>query len=178
LFMPLQLGPKFHYDPVLIFLTQQFRFQSVDLGIRASFQTPGDTGWGINPGMLFGLPGPGLSARVGVFVPMEVGTLGHKIAPIVGLNAPVRVTWNVVPTFFLSAESGIAYDDLARKGELQVPLGFGTGYSLLAGSKLIDLTASFTWDHWLAPAPEQGSAHLEWQSYRIAFGASLYFQAL
>jgi hypothetical protein len=178
LFMPLQLGPKFHYDPVLIYFTQQVRFRGFDLGIRATFQTPGTTGWGIDPGLMLSVPGQRLAARVGVFVPMEVGTLREKIAPIVGINAPLRVTWNLVPTLFLSVDSGVAYDHLARKGELTVPLGFGTGYSLLAGSKLIDITASFNWDYWLRPAPERGSAQLEWQAYRIAFGASLYFQAL
>jgi len=178
LFMPLQLGPKFHYDPVLIFFTQQFRFKHADLAIRASFQTPGDTGWGLNPGAMLSLPGARLAARVGVFVPMEVGTLRQKLDPIVGLNAPLRVTWNLVPTLFLLADSGVAYDHLAQKGQLNVPLGFGAGYSLLAGSKVIDITASFNWDHWLVPAPEQGDAHFEWQAYRIAFGASLYFQAL
>jgi len=178
LFMPLQLGPKFHYDPVLIFFTQQIRLKHADLAIRASFQTPGDTGWGLNPGVMLSLPGARVAARVGVFVPMEVGTLRQKIDPIVGLNAPLRATWNLVPTFFLSADSGLAYDHLAQKGQLNVPLGFGAGYSLLAGSKVIDITASFNWDHWLVPAPEQGEARLEWQAYRIAFGASLYFQAL
>lgn len=178
LFMPLQLAPKFHYDPVLIFFTQQLRFRRVDLGIRASFQTPGDTGWGIDPGLMLGVPGHRLAARVGVFVPMEVGTLRQKISPIVGINAPLRVTWNVVPTLFLSLDSGVAYDHLANEGELNVPLGFGAGYSLLAGSRLIDINASFSWDHWLVPVPEQGSPQLTWQAYRIAFGASLYFQAL
>jgi len=178
LFIPLQLAPTFRFDPVLIFFTQQFRLNGVDLAIRTSFQTPGDTGWGISPGALLALPGRRLAARVGCFFPMEVGTLKHPIAPVVGLNAPLRVAWNLVPSFFLSADSGVAYDNLALQGALQVPLGFGAGYSLLAGSKVIDFTASFTWDHWLSPAPAQGSAHFEWQAYRIAFGASLYFQAL
>ena len=84
----------------------------------------------------------------------------------------------MLPSLFVSVESGVAYDHLAKQGELELPLGFGAGYSLLAGSKLIDINASFTWDHWLLPAPEQGSAELQWQAYRIAFGASLYFQAL
>ncbi|HYP78022.1 MAG TPA: hypothetical protein VER12_18750 [Polyangiaceae bacterium] len=178
LFMPLQLGPKFHYDPVLIFFTQQLRFQSVDLAIRASFETPGDTGWGINPGLLLARPGRSMAARLGVFLPMEVGTLRQKIAPIVGLNVPLRLTWSLIPSVFVSLDSGLAYDHLARQGELELPLGLGAGYSLLAGSKLIDITASFTWDHFLVPAPAQGEARVEWQAYRIAFGASLYFQAL
>jgi len=178
LFMPLQLAPKFHYDPVLIFFTQQVRLPACDLAVRASFQTPGTTGWGINPGLMLGVPGQRVAARVGVFVPMEVGTLRQKITPIVGFNAPLRVTWNVIPSAFLSAESGLSYDHLAKDGELTVPLGFGAGYSFLAGSKVIDLTASFDWDHWLRPAPEQGSARLAWESFRVAFGGSLYFQAL
>ncbi len=178
LFMPLQLAPKFRFDPVLIFFTQQFRFQGVDLAFRASFQTPGDTGWGLNPGTMLALPGKRLAARVGFFVPMEVGTLKHSIAPIVGLNAPLRVTWNLVPSFFVSAESGVAYDNLALKGALNVPLGFGVGYTLLAGSKIIDFTSSFTWITGSHRPPAQGAAELDWHAFRIAFGASLYFQAL
>lgn len=178
LFMPLQLGPKFHYDPVLIFLTQQFRFRGFDLGLRATFQTPGSTGWGINPGLMLGVHGRRLAVRVGVFAPMEVGTLGQKIAPIVGIDVPLWVIWNPFPSVFLSLSSGVADDHLAKTGELTVPLGFGTGYSLLAGSKLIDINAAFSWDHWLLPAPAQGSAEVEWQAYRVAVGASLYFQAL
>ena len=178
LFMPLQLGPKFHYDPVLIFFTQQFRFQSFDLAFRASFQTPGDTGWAIAPGAFLSLPGPRLALRAGAILPMEVGTLGHKISPIVGLNVPLRVTWNVLPSWFLLADSGVAYDRLREQGGLEVPLGFGTGYTMLAGSKVIDFSASFSWDHWLVPAPAQGSAQLHWAAYRVALGASLYFQAL
>jgi len=177
LFMPLQLSPKFHYDPVLLYFTQQVRFRAFDLGVRASFQTPGtNTGWAIDPGLMLGVPGQRLAVRLGVFAPIEVGTSGQK--SIVGINAPLRATWNPLPSLFISAESAVAYDHLAKRGELTVPLGFGTGYSLLAGSKLIDITASFNWDHWLLPAPEQGSARLQWQAYRIAFGASLYFQAL
>jgi hypothetical protein len=111
-------------------------------------------------------------------VPLEVGTLRDKIDPVVGINAPLRVVWNVVPSFFVSADSGVAYDHLANRGELTVPLGFGIGSSLLTGAKVIDLGATFNWDHWLLPDPAQGSARLEWKAYRIAFGASMYFQAL
>ena len=178
LFMPFQLAPKFRFDPVLIFFTQQFRFKGFDLGVRASFQTPGDTGWGLNPGLLLGIPGRRFAARVGLLLPMEVGTTKRPIAPMVGLNAPLRVTWNPLPSLFVSADSGVSYDDLSLKGALEVPLGFGAGYSLLAGSKLFDFTTSFTWDHWLSPAPEQGAAHLDMEAFRVALGASLYFQAL
>ncbi len=178
LFMPLQLAPKFHYDPVLIFFTQQFRFNGFDLAVRASFQTPGDTGWAIAPGTLLALPGRRFGLRTGVILPMEVGTLRHRISPMVGLNVPLRVTWNVLPSFFLSADSGVAYDNLALKGDLNVPVGFGSGYTVLLGSKVIDFTASFNWDHWLSPSPQQGGAQLDWEAYRIAFGASMYFQAL
>jgi len=178
LFLAFQLAPKFRFDPVLISFTQQFRFAGFDLSIRTSFQTPGDTGWGLNPGALLAFPGRHLAARVGFFVPMEVGTLKHPIAPMVGLNAPLRVTYNLVPSVFVTAESGVSYDQLALKGALNVPLGFGAGYTVLAGSKVIDLSASLAWDHWLAPAPAQGSARLDWRAFRVVVGASLYFQAL
>jgi len=179
LFVSMQFVPKFRFDPVLIAFTQQLRFSGVDLAFRASFTTPiSNIGWGLGPGVYLSVPGRRLALRTGVTVPLEVGTLRDKIDPIVGINAPLRVLWNVVPSFFVSVDSGVAYDRLAEKGWLTVPLGFGTGYSLLAGSKVIDFSALFAWDHWLLPDPAQGSARLEWNAFRVAFGASMYFQAL
>ena len=174
LFLPFVLAPDFSFDSVLVFLTQQFRFEAFDVAVRFSFQTPGDTGWALAPGVLLGTRGRSVTLQVGAFLLAEVGTFGAPLSPLVGLNAPLRVTWNLLPSFFLTAESGIAYDDLSTPDLLTVPLGFGAGYTLLAGSRLIELTASFSWDHWLRASRPS----FEFDEYRLALGASLSFQAL
>jgi hypothetical protein len=97
---------------------------------------------------------------------------------VVGINAPVRAIWNVVPAFFLSADSGVAYDNLGQADLATVPLGFGAGYTWLAGSRLIELTTSFTWDHWLLPSRPNDASALQWKTFRVALGASVSFQAL
>ena len=156
LFLPFELAPQFHFDSVLVFLSQQFRFDALDLAIRFSFQTPGDTGWALAPGVVLATHGRQIALQVGAFMPMEVGSFGEPTAPRVGLNAQLRVILNLVPSFFLTGETGVAYDDLSAPDLLTIPLGFGAGYTLLAGKRLLEFTTSFTWDHWLLPSrPER-----------------------
>jgi hypothetical protein len=178
LFLPFQLSPDFDFDAVLVFLTQQFRFEGLDLGVRFSFQTPGDIGWVLAPGIVLGTHGRWINLQAGVFVPLEVGTFGEPRSPLIGLNAPLRLTWNLLPSFFLTAESGVAYDDLSKPDLLTIPLGFGAGYTVLVGSRLIEVTASFTWDHWLLPGQPNDLSVVQFGMFRLAIGASLYFQAL
>jgi hypothetical protein len=178
LFLPFELAPNFRFDSVLVFLTQQFRFDAFDLAIRFSFQTPGDTGWALAPGLVLGTHGRRLALQVGAFLPMEVGTFGEPKAPRVGLNALLRVIWNLMPSFFLTGETGVASDDLSAPDLLTIPLGFGVGYNLLAGSRLLEFTASFSWDHWLLLGQPHDSAALQFGAFRIALGASMSFQAL
>jgi hypothetical protein len=178
LFLPFELAPEFHFDSVLVFLSQQFRFDAFDLAIRFSFQTPGDTGWALAPGVVLGTHGRHIALQVGAFVPMELGTFGEPTAPRVGLNAALRVVVNLVPSFFLTGETGVAYDNLSAPDLLTIPLGFGAGYSLLAGSRLFEFTASFTWDHWLQPSRPNDLAPFQFGAFRVALGASMSFQAL
>jgi hypothetical protein len=178
LFLPFELAPQFHFDSVLVFLSQQFRFDACDLAIRFSFQTPGDTGWALAPGVVLGTHGRHVALQVGAFVPMELGTFGEPTAPRVGLNVPLRVIWNLVPSFFLTGETGVAYDNLSAPDLLTIPLGFGAGYSLLAGSRLFEFTASFTWDHWLLPSRPSDLSTFQFGAFRVAAGASMSFQAL
>jgi hypothetical protein len=179
LFLPFELAPDFRFDSVLVFLTQQFRMKGFDVGLRLSFQTPGgDTGWALAPGALIATRGQKVALQAGLFSPMEVGSFREPRSPLVGFNAPVRVIWNVVPAFFLSADSGVAYDNLAQADRATVPLGFGAGYALLAGSKLIEFTTSFTWDHWLLASRPNDASALQFKTFRVALGATISFQAL
>lgn len=178
LFLPFELAPDFEFEPVSVFLTQQFRLESFDLAVRLSFHTPGDTGWALAPGLVLGTRSRALAFQGGVSLAMELGTFGEPRAPIVGINVPLRVTWNVVPAVFLDIESGLAYDDLGVSDLLTVPLGFGAGYSLLLGKRLIDFTTSINWDRWLLPGEPDGLSVVQPGAFRVSVGASLSFQAI
>lgn len=178
LFLPFELAPDFHFDSVLVFLTQQIRLDGLDIGLRFSFRTPADTGWALAPGIAVGIPGRRIALSAGAFVLMEVGTFDDPRTPVIGLDVPLRVTWNLVPSFFLTAESGVAYDNLGSPDLLTIPLGFGAGYTLLLGSRLLELTAAFTWDHWLLPQKPSDLSAVQFGVFRVALGASLSFQAL
>jgi hypothetical protein len=59
-----------------------------------------------------------------------------------------------------------------------VPLAFGAGYTALFGSKLLELTGAFSWDHFLRPARPNGTDALDYKSFRVTFGATFSFKAL
>lgn len=176
--VPVRLAPDVALEPTLVALTQQFRFRSVDLAFRFSFQSPGDVGWALAPGAILKLRSQRLALHTGLLAPMEVGTLREHRSPTIGLNAPVRLIWNVLPSLYVTGESGVAYDNLDVSDGLTIPLGFGAGYTWLLGSRLLELTSSFTWDRWLLPSRPDDAAALQYKSYRVAFGAAFYFRAL
>ncbi|HEY6077490.1 MAG TPA: hypothetical protein VIW29_01725 [Polyangiaceae bacterium] len=179
LFLPFELAPEFKFDPVLVFLTQQFRFDDLDLAMRFSFTTPGgEGGWSIAPGALLGTRGRWLAFKAGVFGAMELGALTNPQSPAASFNAPLRATINLLPTVFLTADTGVASDDLSSAHRFAIPLGFGAGYSWLVGKRLVDMTASFTWDRLLMPNAPEGISTLQPKVFRIAAGASMTFQAM
>jgi len=177
LFLPFELSPDLDIDPVLVVFTQQFRFEWFDVGLRASFLTPADIGWSIAPGATLRVRSRRLALHAGVFGGMQVGTVRKPEPFVAGLNAPLRLTYNVLPFVFLSAESGFAYDDLSVPGGGVIPLGFGAGYDWLVGSSLVEFAASFTWDDLLLPKPN-GRSIVQFGVYRVTIGASVSFQAL
>ncbi len=178
LFLPFQVAPEFEFQSITVFLTWQFRFQDFDLAARFSFQTPGDGGWAISPGVMLGTHGRRVAFQAGVFAPMELGSFKEKQAATLALNAPARATLNLLPSVFLQAKAGVAIDDLSSSSTLSVPLGFGAGYTLLFGKRVLELTGSFDWDRLLMPNPNPGLAALQPKLFRATAGASMYFQAL
>jgi len=178
LFLPFQLAPDFRFDSVLVFLTQQFRFEGFDVAARFSFQTPGDIGWAISPGVVVSRRSRKFGFQAGVVSPMELGSFKEPKAPRFAVFAPLRLTYNLLPSLFVSADSGLAYEDVADEKGLSVPLGVGAGYSWLVGKRLLEFTSSFTWDRFLLPAHPSSVESFQPRIFRMAFGASLYFQAL
>ena len=177
-FLPFEVSPDFHFEPVLAYVTKQYRLEHTNLAFRISLQTPGELGWSLAPGGLLGVPGQRLALQAGAFLPMELGTFKEAQAGHAGFNAPVRATLQVARALWLTGETGFAYDDFSVADSLSVPLGFGAGYTLLAGSRLIELTGSFTWDHFVQPGQPDDRSFVQPESFRAAVGASMYFQAL
>jgi hypothetical protein len=177
-FLPFEVAPEFNFEPVLAYVTDQFRLDGVDLAFRFSLQTPGEFGWSVAPGGMLGVPGRRVALYAGAFVPMELGSFKEKKPARTGVVAPLRVTLNVVPALFVSAETAFAYDDFDVPDTVSVPLGFGAGYAFLAGSRLVEFTGSFTWDHFFLPARPNELAAFQPEVFRAAFGASMYFQGL
>jgi hypothetical protein len=177
-FLPFELSPDFRFEPVLAYVTDQFRLDDVVLAFRFSLQTPGDNGWSVAPGGMLGLPGRRVALQAGAFVPMELGSLKEKKAARTGVVAPLRVTVNLAASLYVSADTAFAYDDFDVPDSFSVPLGFGTGYAFLAGSRLVEFTGSFTWDHFFMPGTPSDLSAFQPEVFRAAFGASMYFQAL
>jgi len=178
LFLPFELAPDPDIDPVLVVFTQQFRFEWFDLGLRASFLTPADIGWSIAPGATLRVRSRRLALHTGIFGGMQVGTVRKPEPFVAGVNAPLRLTYNLLPALFLSAESGFAYDDLRSPHGAAIPLGFGAGYDWLVRASVVEFAASFTWDDWFLPGKPAGRSPVQWGVYRATVGASVSFQAL
>ena len=177
-FLPLEVSPDFRFEQVLAYVTKQYRTKDVDLAFRFSLQTPGELGWSIAPGGIVGVPGQRVAVQAGAFLPIELGTFQESQPLHAGFVVPVRATVQVVRALWLSGETGVAYDDFDVADSVSVPLGFGGGYALLAGSRLVEFTGSFTWDHFLQPGTPNDSSLVEPEVFRVAFGATMYFQAL
>lgn len=177
-FVPVQLSPKVRWDQILVFLTQQFRQKNYDLGLRFSFQTPGSSGWSINPGGLFRWPKGPTRLDVGLNVPMELGSLKAPEVFLIGVNLPVRETLQLTPNWYMTLESGFVRTSFQTNANSSIPLGIGSGYTILAGKKLIDITALFQWDDLLMPHRPEGTDLFQPGSYRAVFGLSTHGQAL
>jgi len=175
LFIPLELAPKFSFSNITVFITRGFRFESFDLGLRLSFQTPhkdsgGGRVWDMNPGVpLLYRAGP-LRLDAAVFVPFATRDWW------IGLNVPVRLAWSVTPHLFVAAESGFVVPKFEDAHRETIPLGALVGWTELFGSKVVDFTASFSWDSFLRPSPPDGERALSTGAYRI--GAGVVFHSL
>jgi hypothetical protein len=179
LFVPIEIAPDFHFDDVSVFLTQNFRFKNLDLAARFSFRTPGQVGWGLNPGVALRYRAlPRLAIDAAVHLPFEVGSFGDPRPPALGLSVPFRATWNLTPGAFLLANAGFAYDDLSDVSSAVLPLGGGLGYSLLLGKRLIDFTGTFDWEGLVRLSTPVDQDTMAPGNYRISLGATLHAQAL
>jgi len=169
LFIPFEFDPKVTFSNITVFITRGFRFTNVDLGLRLSFQTPhkdsgGGRVWDMNPGVPLLVRAGRVRFDAAVFVPFATRDWW------VGVNVPVRVAWSLTPHWFVAAESGFVVPKFEEAHRATFPLGGLLGYTGLFGSKVVDLTAMFSWDSFLRPSPPDGESALAPSAYRVGLG--------
>jgi hypothetical protein len=173
LFLPFQFAPKFTFSNITVFITRGFRFEHFDFGLRFSFQTPhkdsgGGRVWDMNPGVPFLYRAGPVRLDTGVFVPFATRDWW------IGLNVPLRASLSVTPHVFVAAESGFVVPQFEQSHRTTVPLGGMLGYTALVGSKVVDLTAMFSWDSFYRPSPPEGQNTVEAGAYRVGAGVVLH----
>ncbi|HET7543226.1 MAG TPA: hypothetical protein VFK05_25305 [Polyangiaceae bacterium] len=173
LFLPFRLAPDFTFSSITVFITRGFRFKSWDLGVRVLFQTPyknaeGERVWQLNPSIPFLYRGGAFRFDTALVVPFA--SRDWKV----GLSVPVRGTLNLNPHIFVGIESGLVKSNFNDAHDLTLPLGALTGYTALFGSRVVDFTGVFSWDHFLSPSPPPGNTAFDIATYRIGFGVVMH----
>jgi hypothetical protein len=166
LFVPLQLAPSVQYGDLPIVVTYAQRVGQWDIGARLGAYIPSNSdAFRLNPGVPVSWHSDRVRIDTALYVPVD-----FEGQNTVGLNVPLRASWNVRPKIFVGAETALYDPSLKQGNNLVMPLGAFAGYTMVVGSKLVDLTASFMWDglFWL-DAPS-GVDTVQTGTYRILFG--------
>jgi hypothetical protein len=173
LFLPFRLAPDFEFSSITVFITRGFRFENWDMGVRLLFQTPyknaeGNRVWQLNPSIPFLYRGDRWRFDAALMVPFATRDWW------IGLNVPVRVSLNLSPHVFFGLESAFLRPRFDVSHNLTLPLGALAGYTALFGSRVVDFTGLFSWDHFLAPSPAAGDSTLDTATYRVGLGVVMH----
>jgi len=173
LFIPLRIAPDFEFSSITVFITRGFRFENWDVGVRLLFQTPyknadGERVWQLNPTIPFVYRGERWRFDAALMVPFASRDWW------VGLNVPLRASVNVTPRVFFGLESGFSEPRFDVAHNLTLPLGALAGYTALFGSRVVDFTGLFSWDHFLAPNAPAGNAAVDTATYRVGLGVVMH----
>jgi hypothetical protein len=173
LFIPFRIAPDFTFSSITVFITHGFRFKNWDMGVRVLFQTPyknaeGNRVWQMNPGVPFLYRAGAWRFDGAVVVPFASRDWQ------VGLNVPLRVSLNLTPELFFGLESGFAQPNFDAAHGLSVPLGALAGYTALFGSRVVDFTGLFSWDHFFSPNPNPSSTAVDSATYRVGVGVVIH----
>jgi len=173
LFIPFRLSPDFTFSSITVFITRGFRFKNWDIGVRLLFQTPyknaeGERVWQLNPGIPLLYRGGAFRFDAALVVPFASRDWR------VGLSLPMRASVNVNPHLFFGLESGYVQPNFEAAHGVTVPLGGLAGYTALFGSRVVDFTGVFSWDHFLAPSPAPGNSSIDAATYRVGLGVVLH----
>jgi hypothetical protein len=173
LFVPFQLAPELDLASVTAFVTRGFRFESWDIGLRFSFQSPSLKAfdfkeWTFNPGVPFLYRAGPVRLDAAVLVPFASRNW------VFGLNVPLRASLSLGPRFFVALESGFVEPNFVASGDTTVPLAALVGYSELFGCRVVDFTASFAWDSFWLPSAPEGTEKLELDRFRVGLGLTIH----
>ncbi|HEX2670877.1 MAG TPA: hypothetical protein VHM25_08395, partial [Polyangiaceae bacterium] len=173
LFIPFRIALDFTFSSITVFVTRGFRFENWDIGLRLLFQTPyknseGERVWQLNPTVPFLYRGGAFRFDAALLVPFASRDWQ------VGLSVPLRASLNLDPHLFVGLESGFFKPNFNAANDATVPLGALVGYTALFGSRVVDFTGVFSWDHFLAPRPSPGSSSIDSATYRVGLGVVLH----
>jgi len=173
LFIPFRIAPDFTFSSITVFITRGFRFENWDIGVRLLFQTPyknsqGERVWQLNPTVPFLYRGGAFRFDAALLVPFASRDWR------VGLSVPLRASLNFDPHLFAGLETGFFKANFNAANDATVPLGALVGYTALFGSRVVDFTGVFSWDHFFAPRPSPGSSSIDSATYRVGLGVVLH----
>lgn len=170
LFLNLRYTPDFALADFPVFITYGWTFGPLDVGARFSFLTPAESGtWSLNPGVP-------LLLRLG-HTRIDSGFILNATLDqptTLGFNLPLRVTHNITPHIFLGAETGLFDGAFTVKGDTAFSLGALLGYTMLLGKRVVDVSASMTWDNFLLPNAPSGSGTFQLDTYRCHLGITMH----
>jgi hypothetical protein len=174
LFLTFRMVPDFAYSNFPVFITYSWTLNCVDIAARFSFLTPVETKeWSFNPGMPLAVRLDQARIDTGVFVPLLTDD-GASI----GLNVPLRATFNLSPRWFVGVESGF-YEAAFGKGPgASSSLGGSVGYTTFVGPRLIDFAVRLYWDDLVRYSPNSGESALDAASYQLVAGATFHAKVM
>lgn len=171
LFLPFQLDPKFAFSGITAYGTRGFRHGPVDLGIRMALRTPDSIS---DPAPFWLSVGMPVLYRAGI-VRLDAGAFFPLAVKEwwLGVNAPLRATVNLGPSYWLGLETGYTDPRFDEPHDSAVPLGALAGHTRVIGANVFDFTASFAFSELLRVDPPEGFDALQTNSYRVTFGIAM-----
>ena len=182
-FLNFKWAPNFDFTEVLVYMTQAFNLGDLELGVRFSFLSPSKlNGWQFNPALMAVYRGDRFKLETGVFSGIGAGSLLRETeaadAQYIGLNVPVRFSYNVTPKIYVAGDTGVNVPRFDRAERTAVPLGALVGYTLLSGSKIFDFSMAFKWDEFIYLAPPSGVDAVQPGIYRFNLGVTMHKMAV
>lgn len=174
LFLTFRAMPDFAYANFPVFITYSWTLGSVDVAARFSFLTPVETkAWSFNPGVPVVVRLDQARIDAGVFLPVLTDD-----GVSVGLNVPLRATFNLTPRWFVGVESGFYEAAFGQGPGASSSLGGSVGYTTFIGQRLVDFAARFYWDDFIRYSPNNSENALNAGSYQLVAGATFHAKVM
>lgn len=174
LFLTFRAAPDFHYSNFPVYITYHWNFDNVDVGAKFSFLTPVEVNaWSFNPGAPVLIRFDKARIDTGLFLPILTNE-----NPSLGINIPLRGTYNLTPRWFIGAESGL-YEAAFGSGDgLSSPLGAFVGYTTLVSSRIVDFSARFNWSEFLRYDPTASQESVDVGAFQLFAGATFHSKVM